>query len=130
MESLEELMMTGEFESTAEIFNDCVVIARMELDRPGTPQDRIVASKVAEKLLNVKDVEASFAMIRMNGDVVISGRSKGNINVQLILERLKGGGHFDIAGAQIKNSTLSQAFGMLTGAIGDYFTYDHKIEEE
>ncbi len=130
MESLEELMMTGEFESTAEIFNDCVVITQMELDRPGTPQDRIVAAKVADKLLNVKDVEASFAMIRMNGDVVISGRSKGSINVQLILERLKGGGHFDIAGAQIKNSTLSQAFDMLTDAVGDYFTYDHKLDEE
>lgn len=129
-ESLEELMMTGEFESKAEIFRDKVAITRMELDRPATPQDRIIASKVADKLLNIKGVEASFAMIKIDKDVAISGRSKGDINVQLILERLKGGGHFDIAGAQIKRSTLSQAFGMLTEAINDYFVFDHRSDEE
>lgn len=129
-ESLEELMMTGEFESKAEIFRDQVAIARMELDRPSTPQDRIIASKVADKLLNVKGVEASFAMIKIDHDVVISGRSKGVINVQLILERLKGGGHFDIAGAQIKKSTLSKAFVMLTEAINDYFVFDHRSDED
>ncbi len=129
-ESLEELMMTGEFESRAEIFRDKVAITSMELDRPATPQDRIIASKVADKLLNIKGVEASFAMINMDRDVVISGRSKGDINVQLILERLKGGGHFDIAGAQIKKSTLSQAFVMLTEAINDYFVFDHRSDED
>ena len=62
----------------------------------------------------------------MDNDVAISGRSKGSINVQLILERLKGGGHFDIAGAQVKNSSLTKTFEMLKDAIDDYFEYDHK----
>ena len=125
-ESLEELMMTGEFESKARIYRDCVAITWMALDRPATPEDRIVASKVADKLLRIRSVEASFALIRMDNDVVISGRSKGGINVQLILERLKGGGHFDIAGAQVRNSNLTKACEMLKDAIDDYFEYDHK----
>ena len=125
-ESLEELMMTGEFESKARIYRDCVAITWMTVDRPSSPEDRIVASKVADKLLHIRNVEASFALIRMDNDVVISGRSKGGINVQLILERLKGGGHFDMAGAQVRNSSLTKACEMLKDAIDDYFEYDHK----
>lgn len=125
-ESLEELMMTGEFESKARIYRDCVAITWMTVDRPSSPEDRIVASKVADKLLRVRSVEASFALIRMDNDVVISGRSKGGVNVQLILERLKGGGHFDMAGAQVRNSSLTKACEMLKDAIDDYFEYDHK----
>ncbi len=128
-ESLEELMMTGEFESKVRIYRECVAITCMSLNRPATPEDRIVASKVADKLLRIKDVEASFALIRMDNDVVISGRSKGGINVQLILERLKGGGHFDIAGAQVRNSNLTRTLEMLRDAIDDYFEFDHKYKD-
>ncbi len=128
-ESLEELMMTGEFESKVRIYRDCVAITCMSLSRPATPEDRIVASKVADKLLRIKDVEASFALIRMDNDVVISGRSKGGINVQLILERLKGGGHFDIAGAQVRNTNLTRTLEMLRDAIDDYFEFDHKHKD-
>jgi c-di-AMP phosphodiesterase-like protein len=125
-ESLEELMLTGEFESKARIYRDSIAITWMALDRPSTSEDRIVASKVADKLLQIKNVEASFALVKMDNDVAISGRSKGGINVQLILERLKGGGHFDIAGAQVKNSSLTKSFELLKDAIDDYFEYDHK----
>ena len=129
-ESLEDLMLAGEFESKARIYRDSVAITWMALDRPSTPADRIVASKVADKLLTLKGVEASFALVKMDNDVVISGRSKGGINVQLILERLKGGGHFDIAGAQVKNSSLTKTFEMLKDAIDDYFEYDHKQKNQ
>ena len=131
-ESLDELMLTGEFESKARIYRDSVAITWMALDRPSTPADRIVASKVADKLLTLKGVEASFALVRMDNDVVISGRSKGSINVQLILERLRGGGHFDIAGAQINNASLTRSCEMLKDAIDDYFEHDYhgnKTEE-
>ncbi len=124
-ESLEELLLTGEFESKARIYRGDVAITWMTLDRPATPEDRIVAAKVADNLLKVKGVKASFALIKMGNDVVISGRSKGAVNVQLILERLKGGGHFDIAGAQVKNSSLTRACELLKDAIDDYFEYDH-----
>ena len=129
-ESLDELMMTGEFESKARIYREKIAITWMSVDRASTPEDRVVASKVADKLLRLKNIEASFALIKMDGDVVISGRSKGNINVQLVLERLNGGGHFDIAGAQVRNSGLTKACEMLKDAIDDYFEYDHAHHKE
>lgn len=129
-ESLDELLITGEFESKARLYRDNVAITWMTLERPSTPEDRVIASKVADKLLKIKGVQASFALIKMDNDVVISGRSKGSINVQLILERLKGGGHFDIAGAQVKNSSLTKTCELLKDAIDDYFEFDHQRKGE
>ena len=129
-ESIDELMMAGEFESKAQMYRDSIAITCMELDRPATPEDRIVASKVADKLLKIKGVQASFALLKIGGDVVISGRSKGVVNVQLVLERLKGGGHFDAAGAQVKNVSMATSREMLTDAIDDYFEYDYKNKDK
>lgn len=129
-ESLDELLLTGEFESKAKIYREHIAITGIDLDRAPSPEDRVVASKVADKLLRIKGVEASFALVRMGNDVVISGRSKGAINVQLILEALKGGGHFDVAGAQVKNSDLAKVHEMLTDAIDDYFEFDHNDRTE
>ena len=75
--------------------------------------------------MRVRGVRASFALVKVDNDVIISARSKGEVNVQLILERLKGGGHFDIAGAQIRNASLTRSCEMLKSAIDDYFEYDH-----
>lgn len=125
-ESLEELMLSGEFESKARIYRDSVAITWMTLDRPAEPGDRIIASKVADKLLKIKGVQASFALVKLDSDVIISGRSKGDVNVQLILERLKGGGHFDAAGAQVKNASVEASCEMLKDAIDNYFEYDHR----
>ena len=75
--------------------------------------------------MTVKGVEASFALIRIKDDIAISGRSKGKVNVQLILERLKGGGHFDMAGAQMRGVSVNEAYDQLTGAIDDYYEYDY-----
>ena len=125
-ESLDELLLTGEFESKARLYRDDIAITWMTLERTATGEDRVIASKVADNLLRIKGVKASFALIKIDNDVVISGRSKGEINVQLILERLHGGGHFDIAGAQVKNASLTRTCEMLKSAIDDYFEYDHQ----
>jgi c-di-AMP phosphodiesterase-like protein len=124
-ESLDEMLLKGKFESAARIYRGDIAITWMLLDRPATAEDRIIASKVADNLLNIKGVKASFALIKIDNDVVISGRSKGEVNVQLILERLKGGGHFDLAGAQVKGASLTRSCEMLKEAIDDYFEYDH-----
>lgn len=82
---------------------------------------RISASKAADKLLDLRDVNATFALVKVENQVHISARSDGTINVQLILERLHGGGHFDVAGAQIDGKTIAGAMVMLKDAIDDYF---------
>lgn len=81
---------------------------------------RVLASKVADKMLTIKDVEASFALVRIRNTVYISGRSNGKINVQLILEGLNGGGHFDAAGAQIESSDIKEVLDLLKQSIDQY----------
>ncbi len=124
-EDLEEVLLTSMFESKTEIYRGGVAIATMVSQRENPSADRILAAKVANNLLTVKGVEASFALIRIKDDIAISGRSKGKVNVQLILERLKGGGHFDMAGAQMRGVSVSEANEQLKGAIDDYYEYDY-----
>ena len=69
---------------------------------------RIVAAQAADELLSILGVRASFVIYRSGSDVNISGRSLGDVNVQLILEGFGGGGHFTMAGAQVKNATVSE----------------------
>ena len=79
--------------------------------------DRVAAAKEADKLLNVKGVHASFALVKVGEAIHISGRSDGTINVQLVLERLGGGGRFDTAGAALQGTTIDKARADLIDAI-------------
>ena len=83
--------------------------------------ERVNAARAADRLLGVEGVQASFALCRIDDTVHISARSQGKINVQLILEKLGGGGHFDSAGAQKKSYTLEKALEELRYAIDEYF---------
>ncbi|MBQ2757757.1 MAG: DHH family phosphoesterase [Clostridia bacterium] len=83
--------------------------------------DRVAAAKEADRLLGVKGVCASFALVVVDNVVHISGRSDGSINVQLILEKMGGGGRFDSAGAALANTSLDAAVEVLKNAIRSYF---------
>ena len=87
----------------------------------GDPSDRIAAAKAADKLLTVTGVQAAFALVRIGDMVHISARSSDTVNVQLILEKLRGGGHFDSAAAQVSGSTVQDALVQLKAAIDSYF---------
>lgn len=83
---------------------------------------RIVAPQAADELLTIKNVDASFVLYKtMSNEISISARSMGNLNVQLIMEALGGGGHQTMAGAQLKNETLSEALEVLKKSINDYY---------
>ena len=89
---------------------------------PDGPQDRIVAAQAADELLNVAGVEASMVLYPTdNGGVFISARSMGEVNVQLIMEKLGGGGNKAVAAAQIDDIGPKQAAEALYAAIDDYF---------
>ena len=83
-------------------------------------KDAKAAAKAADKLLTVRGIDASFALVDTGSSINISARSNGKINVQLILEKLNGGGHFDVAGAQVQNTTMLDATVMLKAAIDEY----------
>ena len=82
---------------------------------------RIIASQAADELLNVSDVDASFVLFETADCVNISARSLGQINVQVIMERLGGGGHQTMAAAQLANVDPADALRQLHDAIDAYF---------
>jgi c-di-AMP phosphodiesterase-like protein len=81
---------------------------------------RIIASKAADKMLTLKGIAAAFTLVRIGEHIHISGRSNGKINVQLILEKLHGGGHFDVAGAQVISDSVEKVLETLKSSIDDY----------
>lgn len=103
--------------STIENITDNIAVA--VADKP-YPNIRVVASQAADDMLNIEDIRASFVIYKDGDSIGISGRSFGDINVQLILEQLGGGGHLTIAGAQLKNSTIEQAKKQLAQVVVSY----------
>ncbi len=83
--------------------------------------DRVLAAQAADELLNVSGVEASFVVAPDEEKVVICARAIGNINVQVILEKLGGGGNADTAGAQIPGRDPMDVERDLLAAIDQYF---------
>jgi c-di-AMP phosphodiesterase-like protein len=105
--------------SNAEIYKKAIAIAAWEDESMGN--HKIAGSQAADELLNIEEVHASFTLFRdMNGCVNISARSFGSVNVQLIMEKLEGGGHQTMAGTQLKNITLQDAKKRLISAIDTY----------
>lgn len=82
---------------------------------------RIIASQAADELLNVSGVAASFVLYTEDDGVNISGRSSGDVNVQVILEELGGGGNANAAGVQMKNIAMWEAVHRLKKSVDRYF---------
>ncbi len=82
---------------------------------------RKLSSCAADEMLDIKGVEASFVVYPQGSGMAVSARSLGTINVQLIMEKLGGGGHQSMAGAQLKDTTAQQAMEQLSQAIQYYF---------
>ena len=91
--------------SQAEVYKRCAVATWEEMG----PDMRIVAPQAADEMLNISDVDASFVLYKTPNEVSLSARSMGAINVQLIAEKLGGGGHQTMAGAQLKDVTVGEA---------------------
>ena len=100
---------------SARIYHKTIAIAAVD-----HAVGRIVAAQAADELLNISGVETSFVLYSDQGSVYISARSMGEINVQLVVEKLGGGGNSATAGAQLKDQTLENAVKLLTQAIDTY----------
>ncbi|HCC34702.1 MAG TPA: DHH family phosphoesterase, partial [Ruminococcaceae bacterium] len=101
--------------ANAEIYKDCAI--------SGTDSEsgdtRIAASQAADELLSISDVRASFVLFESGGEVNISARSLGDVNVQIIMEALGGGGHQTMAAAQLPGDTFETARQKLIKVIED-----------
>ena len=79
----------------------------------------VTVAQAADEMLDISGIEASFVLAKNGNRVLISGRSLDSINVQVILEKLGGGGHITIAGAQLDDVTVEEADDMLKAAIDE-----------
>ncbi len=112
--------------STARIIGDNIAVASWSSTLPNAST---VAAQAADELLDIHGIHASFVLTEMDaGQVNISARSLGEINVQLIMEELGGGGHLSMAGAQLKDVNLEMAQEKLIDAIETVL--DRKIRRE
>ncbi len=102
----------------AEMWEHNVAVAEVNA---ATPHPQIIAAQVADELLNIKGIEASFVITGREEYCMISARALGDMNVQRIMELLGGGGHLGIAGAQLKGVTPHEAKEKLREAIDKYF---------
>ena len=105
-EDMNDYRAKGETISNAEIFMDCFAISECPHDYVDSPT--VVGSQAANELLNVVGVKASFVLTEYRGMIYISARAIDEVNVQIIMERMGGGGHLNMAGCQLEGS-MSEA---------------------
>ena len=117
--NLESYNIIAEVVKNAEIVNDSIGISIYDKEDKNA---NLICAKAADELLTISDITASFVLGIQGDQICVSGRSIGDINVQLILEKLGGGGHITVAGAQIEGMTIEEAKQELIIRINEYFS--------
>lgn len=98
-----------------ETYKGCFAIAVCPTD--GVDSPTVVASQAANELLNIDSVKATFVLTDYQNKIFISARAIDEVNVQLIMEKMGGGGHINMAGAQLPGATIDEAIGQLKETI-------------
>ena len=120
-----KLLMQNDFQGTvakyqivrsARLYRGELAIAALNYET-----NRILAAQAADDMLNISGITASFVLFPDNGQTIISARSIGKVNVQVILEELGGGGNAMVAGAQMKDTPVNQALDRLVEAIDKFY---------
>ena len=102
--------------SNAERYKDVVAISSWDENEENA---NVIASQAADELLNISEIKASFVVCKNGDTVLVSGRSLGEYNVQVVLEKIGGGGHLNIAGAQFTDKTIADVVDMIKNAIDE-----------
>ena len=103
----------------AEVVNETIAISIYDKK---TKDVSLICAKAADELLTISNITASFVIGNLGDKICISGRSIGDINVQIILEKLGGGGHITLAGAQVEGMTIEETKQELKNRINEYFS--------
>ncbi len=115
---LESFNKIADIVKDAEIVNDTIAISEYRVKEKDAS---ITCAKAADELLTISDITASFVLGYIGDRVCISGRSIGDVNVQVILEKLGGGGHITVAGAQVEGMPIEEVKQELITRIDEYF---------
>lgn len=118
-DDLETFIEKAAIVGTAIRYKDSIAISTSDIQSESI---QLIAAQAADDLLDIRGINASFVIAqKMDGTVFISGRSLGDINVQIILETLGGGGHLEVAGAQFKDTDIEEIKQKLIQSIDQYF---------
>ncbi len=120
-EDLTEYKVRAAAIQDTELYKNVYAIAESQSE--GVESPTVVASKIANSLLDINGVKASFVLTKYKGKIYISARSIDEVNVQLMMERIGGGGHINMAGAQLKDTSMEEAKGIIRKQL------DNMIEE-
>lgn len=116
---LENYNIISDIVKNTELINDTIGIAVYDkVDKNAG----IICAKAADELITISDITASFVIGNVGDKICISGRSIGDINVQVVLEKLGGGGHITVAGAQLHELTLDEAKKLVIEKINEYLS--------
>ena len=105
-DDMESYRAKAEAMRMAEVYREQYAIAECPSD---IASPTVLAAQTANELLDINGIKASFVLTVYAGKIYISSRSIDEINVQLIMERMGGGGHLNVAGAQLTGCTISEA---------------------
>ena len=111
---MEDFKQRANITSNAEFTKDGIAISKNDGRHDNAP---IIIAQAADELLDIRGIRASFVVGATRKDVVISARSLGDINVQVITEKFGGGGHLTMAAAQVKNATIDEVITQLKNYI-------------
>ncbi len=114
-EDVADYMAKAEAVRNAEIYRKDYILSSCQSE--GLKSPTVVAAQAANDLLNINGVRASFVLTEYQGQVYISARSIDEVNVQIIMEKLGGGGHMSSSGAQMKNTTVEAAMIVLKNTL-------------
>lgn len=114
---VEDFKTKAEIISNTNIINNRICISYSKIQSENI---NVVIAQAADELLTVKKIEASFVLGEKDGTVFISARSLGKINVHVLMEKLGGGGHIDIAGAQLEGISIKEAYTKVNEIIEQY----------
>ncbi len=113
----DEHRIKSDIVTSAFVYRDCAISLADIKNRDG----RIISSQSADEMLNISGVKASFVILKTGDTYNISARSLGEINVQLVMEKLGGGGHHTMSAAQINAQDSSDALVTLKKAIDNFY---------
>ncbi|MBR7554498.1 DHH family phosphoesterase [Allobacillus sp. GCM10007491] len=121
-EDIDVYIKRSELIKNAEIYKQGIAISRAE---EGEPYSAVIIAQAADTLLTMTDVRAAFVVSeRSDGKVGVSARSLGEVNVQVIMESMNGGGHLTNAATQLEDTTIDQVVEQLQGIIDEYLGED------
>ena len=115
MDDLEDYLVIADTIRSAEVKNGLAIAVAPKRIKKG-----FMAARAADELLNISGINVCFVLAEINGDITISGRSIGETNVQVILEAIGGGGHMNMAGAQLNNTSIESAIKILKRSIEEH----------